>query len=60
MSRVERFEAKTLAVGYGFIPRTQLSQQMGLDHGFSDEGYLRANANQTLIQPCVYPFQKLL
>ncbi|WP_439821798.1 cyanide-forming glycine dehydrogenase subunit HcnB [Pseudomonas sp. HLG18] len=45
MSRVERFEAKTLAVGYGFIPRTQLSQQMGLDHGFSDDGYLRANAN---------------
>ena len=30
---------------YGFIPRTQLSQQMGLDHGFSDDGYLRANAN---------------
>ncbi|PKH76987.1 FAD/NAD(P)-binding oxidoreductase [Pseudomonas sp. Choline-02u-1] len=45
LSRVERFEAQTLAVGYGFIPRTQLSQQMGLDHGFSDDGYLRAHAN---------------
>ncbi|WP_085630477.1 MULTISPECIES: cyanide-forming glycine dehydrogenase subunit HcnB [unclassified Pseudomonas] len=45
MSRAERIEAKTLAVGYGFIPRTQLSQQMGLDHGFSDDGYLRANAD---------------
>ena len=45
LSRAERIAAQTLAVGYGFIPRTQLSQQMGLNHGFSDDGYLRASAN---------------
>lgn len=45
LSRAERIAAQTLAVGYGFIPRTQLSQQMGLDHGYSDDGYLRASAN---------------
>lgn len=37
--------AQTLALGYGFIPRTQLSQQMGLDHGFSNDGYLRGLTN---------------
>ncbi|RBH39108.1 FAD/NAD(P)-binding oxidoreductase, partial [Pseudomonas sp. MWU13-2860] len=41
----QRIAAQTLAVGYGFIPRTQLSQQMGLEHNFSDDGYLRASAN---------------
>ncbi|WP_028693099.1 cyanide-forming glycine dehydrogenase subunit HcnB [Pseudomonas cremoricolorata] len=45
MSRVQRQPAQTLAVGYGFIPRTQLSQQLGLAHGFSDDGYLRADCN---------------
>ncbi|NBF04997.1 cyanide-forming glycine dehydrogenase subunit HcnB [Pseudomonas sp. Fl5BN2] len=45
MAQAQRIAAQTLAVGYGFIPRTQLSQQMGLDHGFSEDGYLRANAN---------------
>ena len=45
LSRAEQVVAQTLAVGYGFIPRTQLSQQMGLEHGFSDDGYLRAAAN---------------
>ncbi|MDI2590720.1 cyanide-forming glycine dehydrogenase subunit HcnB [Pseudomonas sp. N3-W] len=45
LNRAERINAQTLAVGYGFIPRTQLSQQMGLDHGFSDDGYLRATAS---------------
>ncbi|WP_347926998.1 cyanide-forming glycine dehydrogenase subunit HcnB [Pseudomonas helvetica] len=45
LSRAEQVPAQTLAVGYGFIPRTQLSQQMGLEHGFSDDGYLRATAN---------------
>ncbi|MHC8344514.1 cyanide-forming glycine dehydrogenase subunit HcnB [Pseudomonas sp. RT6P73] len=45
LSRAEQIPAQTLAVGYGFIPRTQLSQQMGLNHGFSDDGYLRASAN---------------
>jgi len=45
LNRAEQIPAQTLAVGYGFIPRTQLSQQMGLNHGFSDDGYLRANAN---------------
>lgn len=45
LNRAEQIPAQTLAVGYGFIPRTQLSQQMGLNHGFSADGYLRANAN---------------
>jgi hydrogen cyanide synthase HcnB len=45
LNRAEQIAAQTLAVGYGFIPRTQLSQQMGLNHGFSDDGYLRASAN---------------
>ncbi|MBC2656141.1 cyanide-forming glycine dehydrogenase subunit HcnB [Pseudomonas sp. MSSRFD41] len=45
MSQAQRIAAQTLAIGYGFIPRTQLSQQMGLEHSFSDDGYLRANAN---------------
>jgi hydrogen cyanide synthase HcnB len=42
LGQAEQLPAETLAVGYGFIPRTQLSQQMGLDHGFSEDGYLRA------------------
>jgi len=42
LKRAEQVPARTLAVGYGFIPRTQLSQQMGLEHGFSEDGYLRA------------------
>ncbi|MDD0975988.1 cyanide-forming glycine dehydrogenase subunit HcnB [Pseudomonas fontis] len=45
MTRVQRVKAQTLAVGYGFIPRTQLSQQMGLSHGFSEDGYLRAESD---------------
>ncbi|AZE22962.1 cyanide-forming glycine dehydrogenase subunit HcnB [Pseudomonas chlororaphis] len=45
LSRQQQVAAQTLAVGYGFIPRTQLSQQMGLNHGFSHDGYLRATAN---------------
>ena len=45
LSRAEQVAAQTLAVGYGFIPRTQLSQQMGLNHGFSADGYLRVCAN---------------
>ncbi|MFJ3368128.1 cyanide-forming glycine dehydrogenase subunit HcnB [Pseudomonas sp. NPDC086251] len=43
--RALQIPAQTLAVGYGFIPRTQLSQQMGLNHEFSDDGYLRAVTN---------------
>lgn len=45
LNRAKVIPAQTLAVGYGFIPRTQLSQQMGLNHSFSDDGYLRAIAN---------------
>ncbi|MEG1039498.1 MAG: cyanide-forming glycine dehydrogenase subunit HcnB [Pseudomonas sp.] len=44
-SRAQRERAQTLAVGYGFIPRTQLSQQLGLEHGVHDDGYLRAVSN---------------
>lgn len=49
-------QASTLAVGYGFIPRTQLSQQLGLEHGFSDDGYLRAECNvwQQSSQPHIH------
>ncbi|WP_074227394.1 cyanide-forming glycine dehydrogenase subunit HcnB, partial [Pseudomonas aeruginosa] len=49
-------KASTLAVGYGFIPRTQLSQQLGLEHGFSDDGYLRAECNvwQQSSQPHIH------
>lgn len=44
-SREQREAVQTLAVGYGFIPRTQLSQQLGLAHGLSDDGHLRPECN---------------
>ncbi|MCB2481282.1 NAD(P)/FAD-dependent oxidoreductase, partial [Listeria monocytogenes] len=49
-------KASTLAVGYGFIPRTQLSPQLGLEPGFSDDGYLRAECNvwQQSSQPHIH------
>ncbi|MEN5033609.1 cyanide-forming glycine dehydrogenase subunit HcnB [Pseudomonas sp. TWI929] len=45
LSRARSETAETLAVGYGFIPRTQLSQQLGLTHSYSEDGYLRADCN---------------
>ncbi|NWA25970.1 cyanide-forming glycine dehydrogenase subunit HcnB [Pseudomonas gingeri] len=45
LTRMRRVEAQTLAVGYGFVPRTQLSQQMGLAHGFGEDGCLRPEIN---------------
>ncbi|WP_017906577.1 cyanide-forming glycine dehydrogenase subunit HcnB [Pseudomonas asplenii] len=45
LTRAHQVEAQTLAVGYGFIPRTQLSQQMGLAHAFNADGYLCAETN---------------
>ncbi|WP_338745666.1 cyanide-forming glycine dehydrogenase subunit HcnB [Pseudomonas putida] len=45
LSRVRSESVHTLAVGYGFIPRTQLSQQLGLSHAYSDDGYLLAECN---------------
>ncbi|MFV3404000.1 cyanide-forming glycine dehydrogenase subunit HcnB [Pseudomonas sp. NY15463] len=56
MSRVQREVVQTLAVGYGFIPRTQLSQQLGLAHGFSEEGYLRPECSvwQQSSQPNIH------
>lgn len=33
--------ARTLGVGYGFLPRTQLTQQIGLDHTYDHSGYLK-------------------
>ncbi|SDS99269.1 hydrogen cyanide synthase HcnB [Pseudomonas asplenii] len=45
LARAHQLEAQTLAVGYGFIPRTQLSQQMGLAHAFNADGYLFAETN---------------
>ncbi|AXE31200.1 FAD/NAD(P)-binding oxidoreductase [Chromobacterium phragmitis] len=41
LTRTRRFPAQTLAVGYGFIPRTQLTQQMGLEHHYADDGFLK-------------------
>lgn len=56
LSREQSIPAQTLAVGYGFIPRTQLSQQMGLEHGVSEDGYLRASTNawQQSSEPSVH------
>jgi hydrogen cyanide synthase HcnB len=45
LDRAQQIPAQTLALGYGFIPRTQLSQQMGLSHDLSKDGYLRGVAN---------------
>ncbi|MDD5409927.1 MAG: NAD(P)/FAD-dependent oxidoreductase [Methylobacter sp.] len=39
-------EAETLAVGYGLIPRTQLSQQMGLSHNYNNDGCLTPTIDQ--------------
>ncbi|UTH72850.1 FAD/NAD(P)-binding oxidoreductase [Chromobacterium sp. IIBBL 290-4] len=40
-SRAQRLPAQTLASGYGFLPRTQLTQQMGLAHGYDEDGCLK-------------------
>ncbi len=45
LAQAHRIEARTLAVGYGFVPRTQLSQQMGLAHGVGEDGCLRPETN---------------
>ncbi|MFF7863889.1 MULTISPECIES: cyanide-forming glycine dehydrogenase subunit HcnB [unclassified Pseudomonas] len=45
LGRVRCETVEILAVGYGFIPRTQLSQQLGLAHTYSEDGYLRAECN---------------
>ncbi|WP_130908589.1 MULTISPECIES: cyanide-forming glycine dehydrogenase subunit HcnB [unclassified Pseudomonas] len=57
LNRTLHIPAQTLAVGYGFIPRTQLSQQMNLRHEFSDDGCLRAVTNiwQQSSEPHVHP-----
>ncbi|WP_455290003.1 FAD-dependent oxidoreductase [Cupriavidus necator] len=41
LSRLRRLPVETLAVGYGFIPRTQLTQQMNLNHHYDDDGFLK-------------------
>lgn len=45
LSRTRSENVQTLAVGYGFVPRTRFSQQLGLAHGYSEDGYLRAECN---------------
>ena len=45
MSKAQPVMARTLAVGHGFIPRTQLTQQMGLDHAYNVDGYLAVKAD---------------
>ncbi|PCK45668.1 FAD/NAD(P)-binding oxidoreductase [Pseudomonas aeruginosa] len=52
-------KASTLAVGYGFIPRTQLSQQLGLEHGFSDDGYLIAALSILLQREAIAPAEAI-
>ncbi|WP_248797463.1 cyanide-forming glycine dehydrogenase subunit HcnB [Pseudomonas sp. MWU13-2105] len=56
LTRTRRIEARTLAVGYGFVPRSQLSQQMGLVHGFGEDGCLRPESNvwQQSSEPSVH------
>jgi hydrogen cyanide synthase HcnB len=44
-TRQSHIEAATLAVGYGFIPRTQLTQQMNLRHDYHADGYLKPLIN---------------
>ncbi|MDF0605799.1 NAD(P)/FAD-dependent oxidoreductase [Neisseriaceae bacterium TC5R-5] len=41
LSQQRRVPAQTLASGYGFIPRTQLTQQMNLSHQYDDDGFLK-------------------
>lgn len=45
----QQVSAETLAVGYGFIPRTQLTQLMDLQHQYHKDGYL---------QPCHNDWQQ--
>ena len=56
LSKAQTVTARTLAVGYGFIPRTQLTQQMGLEHAYNVDGYLAATANswQQSSQPAIH------
>jgi len=46
LSQQRILDAETLAVGYGFLPRTQLSQQMGLAHHYHEDGFLRPQINE--------------
>ena len=56
LSRKQTLAAQTLAVGYGFIPRTQLSQQLGLTHHYGDDGGLRPDSDdwQRSSQPHIH------
>lgn len=47
-SRAMIIAARTLACGYGFLPRAQLSQLMGLEHAYRDDGTLAPVANDAL------------
>jgi hydrogen cyanide synthase HcnB len=40
LARAQMIDAGTLAVGYGLLPRTQLSQLLGLAHAYRDDGAL--------------------
>ncbi|MDC8756833.1 NAD(P)/FAD-dependent oxidoreductase [Janthinobacterium fluminis] len=46
LARQQQVVAETLAVGYGFIPRTQLTQQMDLQHDYHADGYLKPLINE--------------
>jgi hydrogen cyanide synthase HcnB len=56
LSGAETFRVSTLAMGYGFLPRTQLSQLMGLTHAYRDDGVLApvVDNSQRASQPNVY------
>ncbi|BBH12052.1 FAD/NAD(P)-dependent oxidoreductase [Chromobacterium haemolyticum] len=45
LNRAVSLTTETLAVGYGFIPRTQLTQQMGLRHAYDADGFLKPEIN---------------
>lgn len=48
LSRAMTIAARTVACGYGFLPRTQLSQLMGLEHAYRDDGTLAPVVNDAL------------
>ena len=45
LNQAVNLATETLAVGYGFIPRTQLTQQMGLRHAYDSDGFLKPEIN---------------
>jgi len=55
-SRVQTLRVGALAVGYGFLPRTQLSQLLGIEHACRDDGVLApvVDASQRSSRPDIH------